>query len=625
MKMKTQQDKIFRKTVVQGRLIFLQPDEKTRFNFTIWFDYTRVLMNDLKEGDLVAVNNFATDGSSTHWSVLELVSVLPVHYALGSRPEDLRGFPGYIMAAAGNLPTDWMQQESTSSEDTTKIQCIATPINLEIVQKASSADLMLEDETNIPMIGSEVKLLSVGSTKEILNKNLNGLADIITVGTLIREPDIEVLMDTQNAIKTHIGIFGFTGVGKSNFISTLVNSLVSSHLKVKIIILDLNNEYLGLLGDILLSGNTKGMILNIGEKTLTGKVQEFVHNNSPVSIDEALAAYLKDLYLTRGLVPLRPSFGKILNAILQGDTLKILKDEYTQSVEEFINAERDKLFDDYATIKIRAYLDLLFSGITNRIGNIAMKLDPTVARTIHGQLAAIIEQIESSGDAPGKSTDTPISMRINIMRQDLKKIFNPPIWNIRPQNTINFNDIISELNDESRSSLIIVNSFDPDELREFTYNLGMRVYEHRRRRGKISPLISFVFDEADEFIPSTSLAGSTYYSSKKVVEMIARRGRKFGIGLTIATQRSTYLDTNIMGQLHTYFVSKLPRETDRERVGEAFAVSTEMFTQTFKFKKGDWLYISHESAGLDSVPIPIHSKDAEVRIRDYFNSQATGT
>ncbi len=625
MKMKTQQDKIFRKTVVQGRLIFLQPDEKTRFNFTIWFDYTRVLMNDLKEGDLVAVNNFATDGSSTHWSVLELVSVLPVHYALGSRPEDLRGFPGYIMAAAGNLPTDWMQQESTSSEDTTKIQCIATPINLEIVQKASSADLMLEDETNIPMIGSEVKLLSVGSTKEILNKNLNGLADIITVGTLIREPDIEVLMDTQNAIKTHIGIFGFTGVGKSNFISTLVNSLVSSHLKVKIIILDLNNEYLGLLGDILLSGNTKGMILNIGEKTLTGKVQEFVHNNSPVSIDEALAAYLKDLYLTRGLVPLRPSFGKILKAILQGDTLKILKDEYTQSVEEFINAERDKLFDDYATIKIMAYLDLLFSGITNRIGNIAMNLDPTVARTIHGQLAAIIEQIESSGDAPGKSTDTPISMRINIMRQDLKKIFNPPIWNIRPQNTINFNDIISELNDESRSSLIIVNSFDPDEMREFTYNLGMRVYEHRRRRGKISPLISFVFDEADEFIPSTALAGSTYYSSKKVVEMIARRGRKFGIGLTIATQRSTYLDTNIMGQLHTYFVSKLPRETDRERVGEAFAVSTEMFTQTFKFKKGDWLYISHESAGLDSVPIPIHSKDAEVRIRDYFNSQATGT
>ncbi|MHB8360191.1 MAG: ATP-binding protein [Thermoplasmataceae archaeon] len=625
MKMKTQQDKIFRKTAVQGRLIFLQPDEKTRFNFTIWFDYTRVLMNDLKEGDLVAVNNFATDGNSTHWSILELVSVLPVHYALGSRPEDLRGFPGYIMAAAGNLPTDWMQQESTSSEDTTKIQCIATPINLEIVQKASSTDLMLEDETNIPMIGSEVKLLSVESTKEILNKNLNNVSDVITVGTLIREPNIEVLMDIQNAIKTHMGIFGFTGVGKSNFISTLINSLVSSPLKIKIIILDLNNEYLGLLGDVLLSRNTKGMVLNIGEKTLSGKVQEFVQNNSSVNVDQALAAYLKDLYLTRGLDPFRSSFDKILKTVLQGDTLKILKDEYSQSVEEFINAERDKLYDDYATIKIRSYLDLVFDGIVNLVGNLAKKLDLTVARTIHNQLATIIGEIENSGDAPGKSTESPINMRINIMKQDLKKIFNPPVWNVKPQNTINFNDIIGELNDESRSSLIIVNSFDPDEMRKFTFDLGVRLYENRRRKGKISPLVSFVFDEADEFIPSTALAGSTYYSSKKVVEMIARRGRKFGIGLTIATQRSTYLDTNIMGQLHTYFVSKLPRETDRERVGEAFAVSMEMFTQTFKFRKGDWLFISHESAGLDSVPIPIHSKDAEERIKNYFNTQSKGT
>jgi hypothetical protein len=625
MKMKTQQEKIFRRNVVQGRLIFLQPDEKTRFNFTIWFDYTRVLMNDLKEGDLVAVNNFATDGSSTHWSILELVSVLPVHYALGSRPEDLRGFPGYIMAAAGNLPTDWMQQESTSSEDTTKIQCIATPINLEIVQKASSAGLMPEDEANIPMIGSEVKLLSVESTNEILNKNLNNITDVITVGTLIRESDIEVLMDTQNAIKTHIGIFGFTGVGKSNFISTLINSLIGSQLRTKVIILDLNNEYLGLLGDVMLSGNTKGMVLNIGEKTLTGKVQEFVQNNSHVNIDEALTAYLRDLYLTRGLAPLRSSFGEILKTILQGDMLKILKDEYSQNVEEFINAERDKLFDEHVTIKISAYLDLLFAGIANHVGNLAKKLDSTVAGTIYEQLKKITDQIDKSGDAPGKSAEPPINMRINIMRQDLKKIFNPPVWNIKQQNTINFNDIISELNDESRSSLIIVNSFDPDEMREFTYNLGMRLYETRRRRGKISPLVSFVFDEADEFIPSTALAGSTYYSSKKVVEMIARRGRKFGIGLTIATQRSTYLDTNIMGQLHTYFVSKLPRETDRERVGEAFAVSTEMFTQTFKFRKGDWLYISHESAGLDSVPIPIHSKDAEERIKSYFKFQSNGT
>jgi DNA helicase HerA-like ATPase len=622
MKMKTEYDKIFRSAGVQGRLIFLQPDEKTRFNFTIWFDYTRILMNDLKEGDLVAVKNFATDGNSTHWSVLEIVSILPVHYALGSRPEDLRGFPGYIMAAAGNLPTDWMGQDTVSSEDTTKIQCIATPINLEIVQKASTADVMLEDETNIPMIGSEVKVLSVESTKEILNKNLSSSRNVISVGTLIREPNIDVLMDTENAIKTHMGVFGFTGVGKSNFISTLINNLLNSQLKIKIVIFDLNNEYLALLGDLLASESINGIILNIGEKTLTGEVQEFVQNNSSIKMEEAKEAFLRDLYLTRGLTPLKDRFGEILDSILQKEKIKILKDEYSQTVEEFINAEKDKLYDEYATIKIKGYLDLLFTEIVNTVNNIDSILDKDIAWSIYNKLGNIVRKLDTSSDTPGNSKDSSITLRINLLKQDLKKIMNPEKWNIKNQYTLNFNDIIHELNDESsKSSLIVVNSFDSDKMREFAFNLGSRLYEDRRRRGKIYPLVSFVFDEADEFIPSNATAGSTYYFSKKVVEMIARRGRKFGIGLIIATQRSTYLDTNIMGQLHTYFVSKLPRETDRERVGEAFAVSSEMFTQTFKFRKGDWLYISHESAGLDSVPVPIHSKDAEERIRSYFKSQ----
>jgi len=621
MKMKTMYDKIFRSAGVQGRLIFLQLDERTRFNFTIWFDYTRVLMNDLKEGDLVAVSNFATDGNSTHWSVLEMVSILPVHYALGSRPEDLRGFPGYIMAAAGNLPTDWMGQESVSSEDTTKIQCIATPINLEIVQKASTTDVMLEDETNIPMIGSEVKILSVESTKEILNKNLSRSENAISVGTLVREPNIDVLMDTENAIKTHIGVFGFTGVGKSNFISTLINNLLNSPLKIKIVIFDLNNEYLALLGDLLASESIEGIILNIGEKTLTGTVQEFVQNNSSIKMEDAREAFLKGLYLTRGLNPWRVNFGEILDSILQKGKIKILKDEYSQTVKEFINAEKDKLYDEYATIKIRGYLDLLFTEIADTVQNIDSKLDKGVAKLIYNSLKKIRHKLDESSDAPGNSTEKSIEYRINLMVQDLKKISDPEKWNIKEQYTLNFDYLIHELNDESRSSLIIVNSFDPDEMREFAFNLGSRLYENRRRRGRINPLVSFVFDEADEFIPSNATPGSTYSSSKKIVEMIARRGRKFGIGLTIATQRSTYLDTNIMGQIHTYFVSKLPRETDRERVGEAFAVSSEMFTQTFKFRKGDWLYISHESAGLDSVPIPIHSKDAEERITEWLRGE----
>lgn len=228
MKMNINQIDLFENQNAHGRLIFVEPDEKTRYVFTIWFDYTRQLMTRLKEGDILAVNNFATDGKTTHWSLLELNSVLPIHYALGSRPEDLKGFPGYIMAAAGNLPTDWMQQESIASEDTTKINCIASPLGLEIVQNSSGSDVELQEEESLPMVGSEVRLLTTNSTYQILNKNLLKNQDNITIGTLLREPSIEILMDRENSIKTHIGVFGFTGVGKSNFLSNLIKSILFS-------------------------------------------------------------------------------------------------------------------------------------------------------------------------------------------------------------------------------------------------------------------------------------------------------------------------------------------------------------------------------------------------------------
>lgn len=46
---------------VEGRLMLAQPDERTRFKFRLWFDYTRELMNEIKEGDLIAVPNFALE------------------------------------------------------------------------------------------------------------------------------------------------------------------------------------------------------------------------------------------------------------------------------------------------------------------------------------------------------------------------------------------------------------------------------------------------------------------------------------------------------------------------------------------------------------------------------------
>ena len=142
------------------------------------------------------------------------------------------------------------------------------------------------------------------------------------------------------------------------------------------------------------------------------------------------------------------------------------------------------------------------------------------------------------------------------------------------------------------------------------------MYESRRVNGQIEPIVSFVFDEADEFIPQNP--GGSYTKSVEIAHTLARRGRKFGLGIGIATQRIVYLDTSIMAQPHTYLISKLPRKSDRDRLAEAFGISEDMFRQTFKFKKGNWLLVSHDATGLEAVPIPIQTYDANRRIAEFI-------
>jgi hypothetical protein len=131
--------------------------------------------------------------------------------------------------------------------------------------------------------------------------------------------------------------------------------------------------------------------------------------------------------------------------------------------------------------------------------------------------------------------------------------------------------------------------------------------------GRREPFTTFIFDEADLFIPQESTDEATG-DVRDLCVTLARRGRKFGLGIGISTQRVTLLDTEVMGNLHTYFVSKLPRQFDRQRVSEAFGIGEEQLSPTFTFRPGNWLIISHDATGLRGVPIPASAADAVMRI-----------
>ena len=51
---------------MEGTLMELMEAPETRFRYVVWFDYTRRAINEIQEGTLLAVPNFAGNGQTTH-------------------------------------------------------------------------------------------------------------------------------------------------------------------------------------------------------------------------------------------------------------------------------------------------------------------------------------------------------------------------------------------------------------------------------------------------------------------------------------------------------------------------------------------------------------------------------
>jgi len=578
-----------------GTLMKISENPDTRYEFEIWFDYTKRAINLIREGAMVAVTNFATNSTETHMSILEIVSILPMHYALGS---DISGYPGFVVEAAHNACLDW-EQETESTEDTTKIRCIAIPTNLEL-KLSNKQEPEIQVEENLPMVGSKVELINNEYTERIVNVGIDTKTEnTLTIGNLVRDPAVNIWIRIEDLIKVHFGIFGFTGAGKSNFLSTLVSRILSETKEpVKIIFFDLMGEYTALLIDQLIKlPNAK--IICLEEKTLPDSV--FKCLNGEIELTKEIAEiYQKTTLLPKMLKRRQQDFVRPLGRLIKEEKIKLWQGLTDLTVDQAVQKG-----NPWEARRKGSH----FNNISNIIGRVFGKyrnkdetLTPQLAKELLDNLTKEeqFEEYQSDFSALTKILSGVIAAGSREIRCG-----------------ITTDQIIAELNAKSHSSLYIINSHSPDILREFAHRLGNDLYDNRRLSGEITPLSLFIFDEADEFIPQQPKG--TYELSSSIAMTLARRGRKFGLGLGIATQRVRYLDTSIMAQPHTYFISKLPRQTDRQVVAEAFGISEDIFRQTFKFKKGDWLLVSYDATGLDAIPIPIHVGNADERIGRFLD------
>jgi len=604
--------------------------------YNIWFPYTRLNIGEIKEGGFIAVKNFKGLTGSPKYSILEIVSALPVHYALGSTARETeRAYPGFVVEAAKAARQDWEQEEPL--EQTTKIRASAIPTGIQVVfQEAEYATV---PDESMPMIGEEALLLTNDTTYNIVNKGLTTDAvPHIQPCWLVQNEDIKVCISTGDLLRTHFGMFGFTGSGKSNLISTLIAEL-SRTRGLKIVLFDLMLEYTGLLIDLLVERDD-AFILSLDIASLPGGDSlENVLRGDESQEEEAANNIANTLLLPRELAPVRDLYRDPIKNMIRSDKFKLFSPGrgiptaetlYTTISEELPSSSRLGT-GSTAVEEWLISIEELGSSPVNRefIQRLEEQVQDFLDNGIPESFAEPEDRTSASQQTLFSPTATPTGReptnRIQLsptargyfigVRRKLSTFLETPDENpIRPQ--VSMNEIVQMLNNPGSSDLIVVHCNRDDDLRQFSSRLVMNLFHNRRRRGANAPQVLFVYDEADEFMPFE--ARGSYAQSRSAITTLARRGRKFGLGLSFATQRVAYLDTSILAQAHTYLISKLPRQHDREVVSQAFGLSEDILRRTLKFTKGQWLLVSYDATGLENVPLPVRFPNANIRVRNFL-------
>lgn len=81
--------------------------------------------------------------------------------------------------------------------------------------------------------------------------------------------------------------------------------------------------------------------------------------------------------------------------------------------------------------------------------------------------------------------------------------------------------------------------------------------------GRQQPLL-VVLDEAHRFVPEGQET-----SARRTLSMIAKEGRKYGVGLMLVTQRPSEIDTGVLSQCGSLLALRVTNSADRAKVAAA--------------------------------------------------------
>ena len=577
-----------------------------RYQCRVKIEYQKDLMGLLEEGMLLAVKNFKkVDVGSERYTLMEVSRVWPEHFGLRGLSD--RGYYPMQFEIIEQSEGDW----ETDDTSTMMIQIDAVPVNYDLLLN-KSCEFKFVKGFSYPVAGSPCYVLNGEMINRMYNQKIAEKYGIDTSKTvedaridqrlgLIKmfeasKTAIPIYVDFEKLVRYHFGVFAFTGGGKSNLMANILRRLLLHADNTKVVIFDISCEYMFLLLDVLADPKIHSKI--ILEHRIESLEQFF---NSVVKPRE----YETDERTKKGLQRI----------IDQGKLAYYTKPRqqvptYSQFMEE-LDSQRGGSVDKPHYINA---LDRIYDAIREYVEEHGLSENQQVTEDFVRHIGEIATETVEQFKVHDKSGLYAWATTRNSVIDTIKKS--------REKETESTSGLtaekIRETLEDKKTNLVCISISDPYTIKELAINLTQDLLLRRKRRFTVKPYILIVFDEAQEFIPSN--AGGIEAKCSSHVETLLRQGRKYGLGVCIATQRIAYLNTNALQQIHTYFVGTLPRPYDRQLISDTFMVDKGILEKTLEFAPGEWLLSSYIATGMENIPIFIKADNAENEVEKYLKT-----
>lgn len=461
----------------------------------------------------------------------------------------------------------------------------------------------------LPLIDNECYLLDREEFEQI-HQFVKEQDRALNIGTLALEHGQKIEIGVNSLFASHIGIFGNTGSGKSYTLAKIYRELFiefESQKKfkenAKFLLFDFNGEYneenciinnkkvynlntkkiggedkIPINESDLLDINLLSIFANATEKTQQPflsraiKLYEAVHG-----IDELeVLDYFKNILRKKTIGIL--SMSDKVRAFLLLDYLKeIIPTEYDE------NGLEEDLYSDIewhngsSEFILRTGREVIYlaqnpesaieSIVYKKIDNFVFP-ENLISKIIVFLYLQLIQDVLTN-----RAQNEHIAPAINKLRRiqtDITKIFvienvDVTFWSDKYFAVINLNNV--NLNMKKLLPLLISHKLYTEHKEE--------------KKDETTKSLNIIIDEAHNILSYTSQRESETWKDYRLetFEEIIKEGRKFGVFLTIASQRPSDISPTIISQLHNYFIHRLINNKDLEMVEKTISFLDKVSTE----------------------------------------------